>query len=97
MLNERVNSFPSQAQRTKRALALVKSFKKFHLFGFTGTPIFKANAGSNGAAGIRTTDQAFGEKLHTYTIIDAINDHNVLPFRIDYIKTVRMKNGVKAR
>ena len=74
---------------------IVKSFKKFHLFGFTGTPIFKANAGSNGAAGIRTTDQAFGEKLHTYTIIDAINDHNVLPFRIDYIKTVKMKNGVK--
>ena len=74
---------------------IVKSFKKFHLFGFTGTPIFKANAGSNGTAGIRTTDQAFGEKLHTYTIIDAINDHNVLPFRIDYIKTVRMKNGVK--
>ena len=74
---------------------IVKSFKKFHLFGFTGTPIFKANAGSNGTAGIRTTDQAFGEKLHTYTIIDAINDYNVLPFRIDYIKTVRMKNGVK--
>lgn len=74
---------------------IVKSFMKFHLFGFTGTPIFKANAGSNGTAGIRTTDQAFGEKLHTYTIIDAINDHNVLPFRIDYIKTVRMKNGVK--
>ena len=45
--------------------------------------------------GIRTTDQAFGEKLHTYTIVDAINDHNVLPFRIDYIKTIRMKDGVK--
>ena len=74
---------------------IVKNFKKFHLFGFTGTPIFKVNAGSNGAGGIRTTDQAFGEKLHTYTIIDAINDHNVLPFRIDYIKTIKMKNGVK--
>ena len=74
---------------------IVKNFKKFHLFGFTGTPIFKVNAGSNGTGGIRTTDQAFGEKLHTYTIIDAINDHNVLPFRIDYIKTIKMKNGVK--
>ncbi len=74
---------------------IVKSFKKFHLFGFTGTPIFQKNAGSNGAGGIRTTDQAFGERLHTYTIVDAINDHNVLPFRIDYIKTVRMKDGVK--
>ncbi len=74
---------------------IVKSFKKFHLFGFTGTPIFQKNAGANGAGGIRTTDQAFGEKLHTYTIVDAINDHNVLPFRIDYIKTIRMKDGVK--
>ena len=74
---------------------IVKSFKKFLLFGFTGTPIFQKNAGSNGAGGIKTTDQAFGEKLHTYTIVDAINDHNVLPFRIDYIKTIRMKDGVK--
>ena len=74
---------------------IVKSFKKFHLFGFTGTPIFQKNAGANGAGGIRTTDQAFGEKLHTYTIVDAINDHNVLPFRIDYIKTIKMKDGVK--
>ncbi|MCR5046008.1 MAG: type I restriction endonuclease subunit R [Treponema sp.] len=74
---------------------IVKSFKKFHLFGFTGTPIFQKNAGSNGTGGIRTTDQAFGEKLHTYTIVDAINDHNVLPFRIDYIKTIKMKDGVK--
>ena len=74
---------------------IVKSFKRFHLFGFTGTPIFQKNAGANGAGGITTTDQAFGEKLHTYTIVDAINDHNVLPFRIDYIKTIRMKDGVK--
>lgn len=74
---------------------IVKSFRKFHLFGFTGTPIFKVNAASNGAGGMRTTGQAFGEKLHTYTIIDAINDSNVLPFRIDYIKTVKMKSEVR--
>lgn len=35
---------------------IVKNFKKFHLFGFTGTPIFQKNAGANGAGGIRTTD-----------------------------------------
>ena len=74
---------------------IVKNFKKFHLFGFTGTPIFQKNAGSAEKGGIKTTDQAFGEKLHTYTIVDAINDHNVLPFRIDYIKTIKMKDGVK--
>lgn len=74
---------------------IVKSFKNYHLFGFTGTPIFAANAGSGGNPLMRTTPQAFGEKLHTYTIVDAINDGNVLPFRIDYINTVKMKNDVK--
>lgn len=74
---------------------IVKSFKNYHLFGFTGTPIFAANAGSGGNPLLRTTPQAFGDKLHTYTIVDAINDGNVLPFRIDYINTVKMKDGVK--
>lgn len=69
--------------------AIVRSFKKYHLFGFTGTPIFAVNANS-GAKNIylKTTEQAFGDKLHTYTIVDAINDKNVLPFRVDYIKTM---------
>lgn len=74
---------------------IIKSFKNYHLFGFTGTPIFAANARSGGNPILRTTSQAFGEKLHTYTIVDAINDGNVLPFRIDYINTVKMKNDVK--
>ncbi|WP_313125296.1 type I restriction endonuclease subunit R [Proteiniclasticum ruminis] len=74
---------------------IVKAFKKYHLFGFTGTPIFAANAGSGGNPLMRTTPQAFGEKLHTYTIVDAINDGNVLPFRIDYVNTVKMKADVK--
>ncbi|NLD88077.1 MAG: type I restriction endonuclease subunit R, partial [Clostridiales bacterium] len=64
--------------------AITKSFKNYHIFGFTGTPIFAANAGSGGSPLLRTTEQAFGEKLHTYTIVDAINDGNVLPFRIDF-------------
>lgn len=74
---------------------IVKSFRKYHLFGFTGTPIFAANAGRGGNPLLRTTPQAFGDKLHTYTIVDAINDGNVLPFRIDYINTVKMKDDVK--
>jgi len=74
---------------------IVKSFRNYHLFGFTGTPIFAANAGSGGNPLLRTTPQAFGDKLHTYTIVDAINDGNVLPFRIDYINTLKMKDGVK--
>lgn len=74
---------------------IVKSFRNYHLFGFTGTPIFAANAGNGGNPLLRTTPQAFGDKLHTYTIVDAINDQNVLPFRIDYINTVKMKENVK--
>lgn len=75
-------------------LKIVKSFKNYHLFGFTGTPIFAANAVSGGNPLLKTTPQAFGDKLHTYTIVDAINDGNVLPFRIDYINTMKMKVGI---
>lgn len=69
-------------------LSIVKTFKKYHLFGFTGTPIFAVNASSGKNVRLRTTEQVFGDKLHTYTIVDAINDKNVLPFRVDYVKTI---------
>lgn len=75
--------------------AIVKNFKNYHLFGFTGTPIFAENASVNGNPLLKTTEQAFGDKLHTYTIVNAINDGNVLPFRIDYINTVKMAEGVR--
>ncbi len=68
--------------------AIVHNFKKYHLFGFTGTPIFSVNAGHVKNAQFATTEQTFGDQLHTYTIVDAINDKNVLPFRVDYIKTM---------
>ena len=74
---------------------IVRTFKNYHLFGFTGTPIFASNAGNAGNPLLRTTKQAFGDKLHTYTIVNAINDSNVLPFRIDYINTIKEKNEVK--
>ncbi|GHV40387.1 hypothetical protein AGMMS49546_14190 [Spirochaetia bacterium] len=73
---------------------IIKTFKNYHIFGFTGTPIFAVNAGSGGNSHLRTTEQAFGDKLHTYTIVDAINDDNVLPFRIDFINTVKHKEGL---
>lgn len=83
---------------------IVKYFKNYHLFGFTGTPIFAANASTRGKPTLKTTPQAFGGEpdangkkvlpLHTYTIVDAINDNNVLPFRIDYVDTVNRKAGV---
>lgn len=66
---------------------IIKTFKKYNIFGFTGTPIFAQNAG--GKYNLQTTEQTFGKNLHTYTIVDAIRDKNVLPFRVDYIKTMK--------
>lgn len=74
---------------------ITRAFKRYHLFGFTGTPIFADNAGSGGSPRLRTTEQAFGDRLHAYTIVDAINDKNVLPFRIDYVNTIRSGSDVR--
>src|SRR5215208_1437008 len=86
--------------------SITKAFKRYNLFGFTGTPIFSVNAGSGGNPKLRTTAQALGCFLHgdpttcppeehemaahTYTIVDAISDKNVLPFRIDYVNTIKL-------
>ncbi len=69
---------------------IVKRFKNYAIFGFTGTPIFTANAQSEA----ETTAQVFGKQLHTYTIINAINDGNVLPFRVDFLKTFEAKENI---
>lgn len=74
---------------------IVKAFKQYHLFGFTGTPIFAKNAAKGKNLELLTTPQTFGDQLHTYTIVDAINDGNVLPFRIDYVDTVKKKTDIK--
>lgn len=76
-------------------ISIAKSFKNYHLFGFTGTPIFAKNATNKSNPNFCTTEQAFGDKLHTYTIVDAINDGNVLPFRIDYVNTIKKKDEIK--
>ena len=75
-------------------VAITRNFKKYHLFGFTGTPIFAVNAGVGKNPNLKTTAQAFGDQLHTYTIVDAINDKNVLPFRVDYIKTMDKNDDI---
>ena len=79
--------------------SITKHFKNYHIFGFTGTPIFASNSNSSNDPTMRTTAQVFGgepdehgnkvKPLHAYTIVDAIHDSNVLPFRIDYINTIK--------
>ena len=75
--------------------AIVKKFKKYHIFGFTGTPIFPDNLGAIRDIDFTTTEGTFGDKLHSYTIVDAIRDGNVLPFRVDYIRTLRPEDEIK--
>jgi len=76
-------------------VAITKAFKQYHLFGFTGTPIFAVNASSSNRADLKTTEQAFGDRLHSYTIVDAIADRNVLPFKVDYVSTVREAEDIE--
>ncbi|MBQ8472559.1 MAG: type I restriction endonuclease subunit R [Bacilli bacterium] len=74
--------------------SIIKKFKKYYIFGFTGTPIFPENART--IKGIsETTEQVFGERLHTYTIVNAIADKNVLPFRYEYVGRVDIRDNIK--
>lgn len=68
---------------------IAKKFKKNIMFGFTGTPISAKNANLSNGSIFQTTEQIFGQELHQYTIVDAINDGNVLKFKIDYAKTIK--------
>ncbi len=84
---------------------IVKRVKKYLMFGFTGTPIFAVN--TSAGSKYTTTAQLFGgepdkdgkptKALHTYTIINAIRDHNVLKFHVDYNRTMRMKDEVERK
>ena len=58
-------------------------------------PIFSKNASAGSEPDFKTTEQAFGEKLHTYTIVDAISDKNVLPFKVDYVSTVKEAEDIE--
>ena len=68
-------------------------FPKAQMFGFTGTPIFPENANIN-EYGNSTTESLFDKCLHNYVITDAIRDENVLKFSVEYINTVKRKDGI---
>ena len=89
--------------------AITEHFKHYYIFGFTGTPIFAQNAPvhQNARAIAKrkarlkkstpalTTEGVFGKLLHTYTIVDAINDGNVLPFHVEYVAVQEAGEGIK--
>lgn len=64
-----------------------KFFIQAQYIGFTGTPIMKENQSADG----RATADIFEVCLHKYLIKDAIKDKNVLPFSIEYYKTLEGK------
>ena len=70
--------------------AIKEFFPNAQLFGFTGTPIFEANATyqqiEGQQASYKTTEDIFQTQLHAYTITHAIEDRNVLRFHVDYYK-----------
>lgn len=70
--------------------AIKEFFPRAQLFGFTGTPIFDQNAAQqkieDTQASLKTTEDLFQQRLHTYTITHAIEDGNVLRFHVDYFK-----------
>lgn len=71
--------------------AIKAFFPNSQLFGFTGTPIFEENANYQQIEGqqgsFKTTKSIFQNELHTYTITNAIDDHNVLGFHVDHFKS----------
>ena len=68
--------------------AIKNFFPHAQLFGFTGTPIFEENSHYVRVDGEKaeyvTTEDVFQKCLHEYTITHAINDENVLRFKVEY-------------
>ena len=52
-------------------------------YGFTGTPIFDENKYEQAGDLPQTTEQLYGECLHSYTIKEAIHDEAVLGFMVE--------------
>ena len=63
-------------------------FKNSLWYGFTGTPIFKENKRKQVGDLAQTTHQQYGNRLHEYTVKEAIHDGAVLGFKVDYRNTI---------
>lgn len=67
---------------TKRELE--RFFNRSLWYGFTGTPRFAENPYPQKGDLPRTTDDLYGERLHKYTIQNAIHDKAVLGFQVEH-------------
>lgn len=96
MRNEKIIFIIDECHRSqfgKMHADIARRFDNANYIGFTGTPIFKENIGSNN----RTTADIFyaGKELdsclHKYMIKNAIADGNVLKFSVEYQRSVLVK------
>lgn len=74
-----------------------RHFQNSNYIGFTGTPIFDENRGSNK----KTTADVFNAGkldacIHKYMIKEAIADGNVLRFSVEYMRSIEATKGLKA-
>lgn len=79
-----------RSQAGKMHPLIKQKFKNAKFIGFTGTPIFEENVGNKGQTTADIFDAAPGLNacLHQYMMKDAIADSNVLPFQVEYVRTV---------
>lgn len=89
-----------RSQFGKMHASIKRRFHNANFIGFTGTPIFKQNKGSND----RTTADVFSVPndpeagtadskacIHRYMIKEAIADGNVLPFSVEFMRSIAVE------
>lgn len=76
--------------RTQRLLS--QFFRNSLWYGFTGTPRFGVNAYPAEGDLPRTTEELYGECLHSYTVKEAIRDEAVLGFQTEHLGVKNLSN-----
>lgn len=82
-----------RSQFGKMHADIARRFENANYIGFTGTPIFKENKGSNNktTADIFNAGENLDACLHRYMIKNAIADGNVLKFSVEYQRSLLVK------
>lgn len=77
-----------RALSAENMIEIQEFFPNSTWFGFTGTPIFEENKKQAQGQLARTTYDQYGDRLHTYTIKNALEDGAVLGFQVEHETTI---------
>ncbi|GAT90312.1 type I restriction endonuclease subunit R [Apilactobacillus kunkeei] len=91
LLDKRICFFVDEAHRSqfgKMRQDISNAFKNANWYGYTGTPIFSENRKEVKGDRAVTTQELFGKECHRYTLVNALEDHAVLPFNVEHVNTV---------